>query len=108
MQSGEYNQLILILRKTIESGAYTDKESWCKLLQTKAAVRHLGGAREEQNSERFYTDTVEFIVRYYIGNNLDDEDHILWQDREYRITNIYRNPLTTNREITITAELINT
>lgn len=55
----------------------------------------------------FYSDQVQFIVRYYICNDLDDEDHIVWQGREYRITNIYRNALTTNREITITTELVN-
>ena len=70
-------------------------------------MKHIGGNREEQNNELFYTDSVEFTVRYYIAQDLDDEDHILWQDREYRITNIYRDPLTTAREIKITAELVN-
>lgn len=107
MGAGEYNQRICLLRKSIQIGDYTDKEVWSEYRFTKAAVKHMGGNREEQNNEMFYTDQVQFIVRYYICNDLDDEDHILWQGREYRITNIYRNPLTTNREITITTELVN-
>lgn len=105
MRAGQYNQIVDVLRKTIEEGDYTDKEVWKPVYHTKAGVRHNAGGRNIENQEIFFTDTVDFTLRYYV--DVQDEDHILWDGREYRILNIFRNFDSTFREINIKTELIN-
>ena len=108
MHAGEYNQIVKLLRKESIENDYTQTIVWKEYRSTRANVKHVQGNREEQNSEIFYTDLIEVTIRYYHCQDIDDEDHISWQGREYRITNIFRDSITTAREIKITAELINT
>lgn len=105
MHAGEYNRIIQICRKQTVESEYTDHDVFQVIKTTKAAVRHLNGGRETQNSEIFYSDQVQFIIRYF--HDIQDEDHIIFDDKEYRITNIFKDSQTTVREIQITAELIN-
>ena len=105
MHAGEFNKIIQIAKKTVELGEYTDHEVYQVVKTTKACVRHLNGGRDIQNSEIFYSDQVQFIIRYY--HDIDDEDHIIYDGREYRITNIFRDSDSTVREIQINAELVN-
>ena len=105
MKAGLLNQRIAVKRKSVVEGTYTDKEVWNEVFQTWASVEHDSGNREVQNKEIFYSDFVTFSIRDY--HEVMDEDHIVWDGREYRIVNIFHNNESTYREIVLKTELVN-
>ena len=105
MKAGLLNQRIAVKRKSVIPGDYTDKEVWNEVFQTWGSVKHDSGAREVENKEIFFSDNVTFLLRVY--HDVHDEDHIVWNGREYRIVNIFPNLESNYRQLEIKAELIN-
>lgn len=87
MQAGLLTEPIEIHRKTITKSDYGSVQSQYVLrVSTKAQVINQGGSRAEENNQIFYDYRKTFVVRYYI--DVQDDDHILYENVWYRILNI--------------------
>ena len=104
MRAGALNENITILRSQKNRDEYgIDKESWEVLTKTKAAVKYLSGSKTVDVQEVFFSETVEFTVRYY--HNILPTDRICYYGQQYRIISI--NPDKRNNSQTLVTELIN-
>ena len=105
MKAGFYKENVIVLRKQVVEGDYTDKEEWVDVYHTKASVKYVSGDRRLDNTEVFYSEHYDFTLRAYV--DIQDEDRIRWQGKDYRILNIFRNTDSTYNQIDVKCELIN-
>lgn len=104
MQAGVLQEVIKILSPQVITTEYGDQHTEYVLkTTTRAKVNYQSGNRSEINHEIFYDMSRTFTVRLYV--NVTEEDHLVYNNREYRIINI--TPDRQYQQKTILAELIN-
>ena len=87
MQAGLLTEPIEIHRKVKAKSDYGSVQtSYALRTATKAQVIDQGGSRLEENNQIFYDYRKTFVVRYFI--DVQDDDHILYENVWYRILNI--------------------
>lgn len=105
MKAGYYNKPCEILRKEVIEGDYRDKEVWAPVGKTKVNFVWTAGDRKEQNTELFFSHSATITLRSYI--DIQDEDHVIIDDVEYRVITINRQHDTTHNCITAKIDAIN-
>jgi head-tail adaptor len=102
MRAGQLTELITILRHNVVVNEYGEqRDTYTSIGTTRANVEPLSGGRADVNSEIFYEHTYRFTIRKYV--NIGDFDHIMWNNKEYRVLNIdddrYLNQKVVNAEL---------
>jgi len=105
MKAGNYRTPVKILRKVQVETEYRTKEEWQYICSTKCFFEWLGGSREAQNKEIFFSQSARITLRSYI--NIQDEDHVVIDEVEYRVMSIDKEPCTEKNCIFVTIEKIN-
>ena len=105
MKAGLLNKNCIIMRKTVITGDYRDREVWEEHFRTKCQFIWNSGNRQTENNEIFYSNVATVVVRSYV--DVQDEDHILIDNVEWRILAINRQNDTQHNCITINVEKIN-
>ncbi len=105
MKAGALNTPVVILRKTIVEGDYKDKEIYQEFYRTRCDYVWKGGGRKVENKELFYSQVATITVRSYVP--IEDEDHVVINDVEYRVISINKNLDTNHNHIEVQIEKIN-
>lgn len=103
MIAGSLTEPIKILGVETFTNKYGEKQDRYTLkCNTRANVIQKSGTRIDENGQTFYDYIKQFEVRFYVP--VGDYDHIEYEGREYRITNIDRNKKL--RKIIIDTEIV--
>ena len=107
MKAGLYNTPCKILRKQIIEGEYRDKEEWQPVYETKVNFVWTAGDRriEQITSEIFFSKSATITLRSYV--DIQDEDHVIIDNVEYRVVTINRDNSTTHNQIVAKIDKIN-
>ena len=107
MKAGLFNTRCTILRKTVVTGDYRDKEFWDPICHTKVNFVWTAGDRriEQPTSEIFFSKSATITLRSYI--DIEDEDHVEIEGVEYRVVTLHRDNSTTHNCITAKIDKIN-
>lgn len=105
MKAGLYNTKCIIMRKEVVTGDYRDKEVWNYYCQTKCNFVWNSGARDIENKEIFYSNLATVTVRSYV--KVQEEDHLIINDVEWRILALNRQNDTTHNCIVMNVEKVN-
>lgn len=105
MKAGNYRTPVKILRKVSIETEYRTKEEWQYICSTKCFFEFLGGNREAQNTEIFFSSSARITLRSYI--DIQDEDHVVIDEVEYRVMSIDKQPETEKNCIYVTIEKVN-
>lgn len=103
-RAGLLDERIVIKRPTLVTNEYGEKVETLEVVTcTRANVIDDNGNRGLVNNEIFYSYSKTFQVRHYI--DVQDEDIIEWQGREYRIISVEHRRKEV--DIMVKTELIN-
>lgn len=105
MRAGLYRTPIKILRKRIIETDYRSKEDWVYICSTKCLFEWLGGSRDAQNKEIFFSQSARVTLRSYV--DIQDEDHVIIDEVEYRVISIDREPSTDRNCKIVVVEKVN-
>lgn len=105
MKAGLYNKLCTIMRKRVITGDYRDKEVWEPLRTTKVNFQWTAGDRKVDSTELFFSHSATITLRSYI--DIQDEDHVMIDDVEYRVITINRDKSTQYNQITAKIDAVN-
>jgi SPP1 family predicted phage head-tail adaptor len=91
MEAGFYNKIIKIQKYDVFQNEYGEqKTEKSGSLTTRAKIVNLSALRESINNETFYNDTKQITIHDYV--KINEYDHIIIDEKEYRIVNIVKYP----------------
>ncbi len=105
MKAGALRTPVTILRKTVVEGDYKDKEVYVEHYHTRCDYVWKGGGRKVENKELFYSQVASITMRSYV--DIEDEDHVVIDEVEYRVISINKNTDTNHNQIEVQIEKIN-
>lgn len=104
MIAGQLTEFIKVYKPVIVITEFGEQETkYTYKCMVRARLQHNGGGRQYENNELVYPYTKEFTVRHYV--KLSDLDHILWNDKWYKILDV--TPDKQRMNLSIRCEEIN-
>lgn len=106
MRSGLLTEHIDIKQSINDKSEYgSTEQSWRTIIKTRAKVTWTSGNKSIENDEIVSNYDIEFTIRIYHYDKINENMIIVWRGKKYRILSIF--PDKGLQQLTIHTELIN-